>query len=215
MERRRKPKMICLLLIWLDFNIAFMGACGRLFEEVAGGGIMVISSVDSGPRRIAPSEPHDTERSNLPMLNQFIIPTFGDLRLPPRFWSKVRVGSIPTHRPDLGSCWDWMACRTSKGYGQFWWGGRLQRAHRVAFETLAIPIPRGLQPDHLCRNPCCVNSAHIELVTHGENLRRGDHRNRRKTHCSQGHSFNEVNTYIDWRGWRKCRTCHRERTRQR
>jgi len=35
---------------------------------------MVVSSVDSGPRRIAPSEPHDTERSWLPMLNQCSTP---------------------------------------------------------------------------------------------------------------------------------------------
>ena len=26
--------MICLLLIWLDFNLAFLGACGRLWEEM-------------------------------------------------------------------------------------------------------------------------------------------------------------------------------------
>lgn len=35
------------------------------------------------------------------------------------------------------------------------------------------PIPDGLQLDHLCRNPSCVNPAHLEIVTGAENIRRG------------------------------------------
>jgi hypothetical protein len=29
----------------------------------------------------------------------------------------------------------------------------------------------------------------------------------RKTHCPQGHSYDEANTYLTKEGWRWCRTC--------
>lgn len=41
------------------------------------------------------------------------------------------------------------------------------------YELLVGPIPPGLQIDHLCRNKICVNPAHLEPVTHRENLMRG------------------------------------------
>jgi len=91
-------------------------------------------------------------------------PTFGDLRLPARFWAKVRV--LPN------GCWEWMgACRG--GYGRFHVGNRNALAHRVAYEALVGPMPDGLQPDHLCRNRPCVNTAHLEPVTNAVNCRRG------------------------------------------
>ena len=33
--------------------------------------------------------------------------------------------------------------------------------------------------------------------------------------CPQGHGFDDVNTYVDGKGKRHCRTCHRERQRRR
>jgi len=182
---------------------------------------MVVSSVDSGPRRIAPSEPHDTERG-LSMLNQSTIsPAFGDSRLPPRFWAKVRIGSIPTHRPDLGPCWEWTASQVGNGYGQFgtWTGNGNNRAHRVAYTSLVGPIPAGLQSDHLCRNRLCVNPEHLELVTLRENVLRGEGpaaQHARKTHCPKGHPYDEKNTYLLVIGngvRRYCRACKPGRDR--
>jgi hypothetical protein len=46
-------------------------------------------------------------------------------------------------------------------------------SHRVYWERENGPIPEGLQIDHLCRNPGCVNPAHLELVTNAENTQRG------------------------------------------
>jgi hypothetical protein len=70
-------------------------------------------------------------------------------------------------------CWVWMRSLTSTGYGQ-WNVGRHRTllAHRILWEDQNGPIPEGLELDHLCRNPRCVNPEHLEAVTHVENLRR-------------------------------------------
>ena len=61
-----------------------------------------------------------------------------------------------------------------------------------------------------------MNPDHLEPVTRGENLHRGAHRNKVKTHCPQGHEYTPENTYV-WgdRNFRQCRTCTRERGRKR
>jgi hypothetical protein len=38
-----------------------------------------------------------------------------------------------------------------------------------------------------------------------EGMAQGDPQ-RQRTHCPQGHSYDEANTYV-WNGWRYCRTC--------
>lgn len=81
-------------------------------------------------------------------------------------------------------CWEWTGARQPDGrydYGMFWDGTRAVRAHRFAYELLVGPIPVGLELDHLCRNPPCVNPAHLEPVTHAENIRRGVWRPRMKS----------------------------------
>ena len=83
------------------------------------------------------------------------------------------------------------------------------RAHRWAFENAYGPVPVGLEIDHLCRNQACVRPDHLEAVTHLENMRRSEPTHR--THCPQGHPYDEANTYIfksngSWRS-RQCRKC--------
>ena len=127
-----------------------------------------------------------------------------------RFWSKVdKNGPTPEARPDLGPCWVWTAS-LSKGYGQFRVGKSLKMAHLWAWADLRGPIPDGLDLDHLCRVRRCVNPGHLEPVTRGENLARGIHHYRVRTHCKHGHEFTEANTYW-WRGSRLCRECRRGR----
>lgn len=100
------------------------------------------------------------------MQTNLTIPTFGDTRLPLRFWVKVHV-------LDNG-CWEWMACRDRKGYGRFQMGKhKLLYAHRFAYEMLVGSIPNSLESDHLCRNHSCVYPAHIEPVTGSANVQRG------------------------------------------
>ncbi len=129
-----------------------------------------------------------------------------------RFWVKVK-------KLDSG-CWEWMATKNNQGYGQFWDEGRLVLAHRFTYLLNYSAIPQGLEIDHLCRNRCCVNPAHLELVTHSTNVRRGNGpevaRKGRgtRTQCPHGHPYDTQNTYITPEGWRHCRICCVQRNRE-
>ena len=143
--------------------------------------------------------------------------TFGDTRLPPRFWSKIRVLA--------NGCWEWIAYRNGSGYGVIGIGSitdgsrKSVLAHRLAYHTLVGPFPAGLQSDHLCQFRACVNPAHVEPVTSRVNTLRGNSfsaRHAKKTHCPQGHPYDKTNTSFDCNGkGRHCRICHRGRVRRR
>jgi len=141
-------------------------------------------------------------------------PTAGRRTGADRFWSKVnKNGPIPEHRPDLGPCWLWTASKSRNGYGHFSVAGRLRPAHAVSYEEEHGPVPEGMELDHLCRTPLCVLSAHLEPVTHRENILRGvslSAQYARMTHCIHGHAFDLLNTYIDRHGKRRCRACARQ-----
>ena len=119
-----------------------------------------------------------------------------------RFWPKVEK---------TDGCWLWTGARDKLGYG---WirrtrGGNAP-AYRVAWELEVGPIPEGLVIDHLCRNPSCVNPAHLEPVTQRENMLRGATvaaRNAAKTRCLRGHPLSGENLYRRPDGGRECRTC--------
>lgn len=94
-------------------------------------------------------------------------------RLPHRIRTKV----VANGRLFEGSrCWLWTAAVTSRGYGSVWDRGSMRQAHLVVFE-ICVRNGRPLQGrrrelDHRCRNRRCVNPAHMEPVTRGENNRR-------------------------------------------
>lgn len=119
-----------------------------------------------------------------------------------RFESRIAKGT---------RCWAWTGASQGGGYSQFYDKGKNLLAHRVSYELYIGPIPTGMTIDHLCRNRACVNPAHMEPVSNGENILRGvsfSARNARKTQCDSGHEFTLENTYR-WRNGRHCRACRR------
>ncbi len=140
-------------------------------------------------------------------------------RVAMRVFERVEMGE-----PD--ECWPWSGPTNRGGYGVLsWWdkdhgvnsrghkgSARNTTAHRVAWTSVNGPIPDDLTVDHICRNILCCNPAHLRLLTNEANG--ADNGNARKTHCPQGHPYDEANTYFDPDGrGRRCRTCARERDR--
>jgi hypothetical protein len=120
-------------------------------------------------------------------------------------------------------CWEWTGAIDRRwGYGSLdvpldepTPSGRRRkswRAHRWSYTLLVEPIPEGLEIDHLCRNPACVNPDHLEPVTTAENLRRAVPFRRPDmfTHCPNGHPWTAETLRISVQGRRTCRICNRE-----
>lgn len=78
-----------------------------------------------------------------------------------RFW-----GYVDKKGPD--DCWPWTGCK-STGYGQFYYKGRMQQAHRMAWA-----IHTGVFPSNhirqICNNKLCCNPAHLRSVTHTDSM---------------------------------------------
>lgn len=109
-------------------------------------------------RRISTDKAREKKRGG-----KYIEPTKEEL-----FWAKVRKTDI---------CWLWKGA-TRNNYGAFRGNNETLYAHRVAYEYLIGPIPEGLELDHICVNKHCCNPAHLEAVTHQENMQR--HQDRKK-----------------------------------
>lgn len=107
-------------------------------------------------------------------------------------------------------CWLWDGAVLPAGYGQIYISGMgSQLVHRIAYEDMIGPIPRGMHVDHVfecgCRFKHCVNPDHLEAVTPRINTQR---HHDSKTHCANGHPREDL--YISTDGKRRCRQCRRD-----
>jgi len=116
----------------------------------------------------------------------------------------------------VDDCWVFHLAKNHDGYIRINLGGRKIMAHRAALMWRGIEVPPKMEVDHLCRNRACCNPDHLEVVTHRENMRRGNGMDRvhaAKTHCFRGHEFDAANTYVAKNGSRTCRICRRMKDR--
>lgn len=117
--------------------------------------------------------------------------------------------------PECG-CWIWMGDVYEDGYGSVRWTinktVKRRLAHRASYEVFVGPIPDGMEIDHLCFVPGCVNPSHLEAVTARENRRRS-RRGSSQTCCKRGHTFSTENTYL-YKGVRICKACNAIRSRE-
>ena len=120
---------------------------------------------------------------------------------------------IPTLKPD------------NQGYITKFFQGRYQGLHRVSWQILNGPSPKGMHIDHTCHNEAlaegtckggktcshraCVNPAHLRLISHLENVQAGGRPLGNNTHCVNGHL---VADNLEHRpsGKAFCRSCRTE-----
>lgn len=125
-----------------------------------------------------------------------------------------------------GECLIWTGYCDKKGYGHIRSGssrkdGVLLKVHRVAWAILKGPPPTDRELDHICRHRACWNVEHLSPSTTLENVMADGSVataaiNAAKTHCPQGHEYNQANTRYQKTTTglgRICRACERTRKR--
>lgn len=137
-----------------------------------------------------------------------------ELADPPIFFDRL-------NRPIVGPCLVWLGSRDVGGYGAIK-GYTGARPRVVKTHRLAYAIDHGIdykdvpELDHLCRNRACLQTHHLEPVSHIENCQRGDVGRWRleRARCVNGHEWTTDDTYVTASGARICKACRLEAGRR-
>lgn len=111
-------------------------------------------------------------------------------------------------------CWLWMKALNGDGYGHFYTGSKIDKAHRASWRFHRGDIPSGMSVLHSCDNPRCVNPDHLFLGSQRDNVIDMAQKKRHwcnRDRCIKGHPFSGENLYIVRKtGKRQCLACKRE-----
>jgi hypothetical protein len=84
-----------------------------------------------------------------------------DPTFPARFFAR---GTLDAH-----GCINWTGAQNNNGRGYLKFDGKRHvTAQRVAWQLVNGPIPEGMFVAHICRNPLCIRTAHLTLLTKAE-----------------------------------------------
>jgi hypothetical protein len=105
-------------------------------------------------------------------------------------------------------CWRWLGAH-NKGRPVL----NQKYVYRILYERERGRLPQDRDAHHGCEHEWCVNPWHVEPLTHQKHMKlhgelRGNPYQSQKTHCRNGHPFDEVNTRR-WKNKRICRACNR------
>ncbi len=115
----------------------------------------------------------------------------------------------------ITGCWLWTRYVDANGYVRVMRKSKKILAHRLAFFHANGYVPEGERViDHTCRRRSCVNPAHLEDVTQGENIDRGTGATAGRIWldgvCVNGHVLSEVGLHSAG-GRMTCAQCGRDR----
>ena len=105
---------------------------------------------------------------------------------PEKFWSLVNIG-------EAKSCWNWHGGSFHRfGYGLYWYQGKNQTAHRLAYSFSKGSIPDGLEVLHDCDNPRCCNPNHLFPGTALDNNRQRSEHGRNTDKRGSNHHLSKL-----------------------
>ena len=118
----------------------------------------------------------------------------------------------------MSQCEEWPGPFFASGYGRIRVANKDKRVHRVIWERAHGSLKPHEHVLHACDNKRCINLEHLSVGSHQQNMAEAQERrrfaNQRKTHCPDGHPYDEVNTYFRPDGARTCKECNRARARE-
>jgi hypothetical protein len=81
---------------------------------------------------------------------------------------------------DKNNCWIWKTSKDKSGYGQFWYKGKVLRAHRFSWVLYRGEIPKEMYVCHHCDIRTCQNPEHLFLGSCKENIQDASRKKRLK-----------------------------------